>query len=146
MIPRQDPAKSYRKITTQTASPGHLVLMLYDGALAYLEKGLKGFDYTDPAESNSTISNNVLRAQAIIYDMNARLSMEAGGEVAENFRRLYCYYHRRLQEGNIKKKKSLIIEVAGHLRVLRDAWAEMLRRGGTEGEGAAEGGLNLSRA
>ena len=55
-------------------------------------------------------------AQAIIYEMNARLDMKQGGEMAENFRRLYNYFYRRLQEANLKKKKSPIEEVIGHLR------------------------------
>lgn len=144
MTQRNDPANSYRKITTQTASPGHLVLMLYDGAIAFLEKGLTGFDHSDPLDFNLTINNNVLRAQAIIYEMNARLDMEKGGELSEKFRQLYSYYYRRLQEGNMKKRKPPIAEVARHLRVLRDAWAEMLRRGGAENDSAAAGELSAS--
>ncbi len=93
-----DPWQSYRQVTAQTASPEQLVLMLYDGAISFLEKGLTGFNYTDPLEFNLTINNNVLRAQAIINEMNGRLDMQQGGEIAENFRRLYNYFHRRLQE------------------------------------------------
>src|SRR5277367_3504612 len=129
MTQRSDPWQSYRKVTTQTAPPEHLVLMLYDGAISFLERGLTGFNHSDPLEFNLTVNNNVLRAQAIIYEMNARLDMEKGGDAATNFRRLYDYFFRRLQEGNIKKTKTPIEEVIGHLRVLRDSWAEMLHRG-----------------
>jgi flagellar protein FliS len=125
---RPNPWQSYQQVTALTAPPEHLVLMLYDGALSFLEKGLTGFDYTDPCDFNQTINNNVIRAQAILCEMNARLDMENGGEISENFRRLYVYFHRRLQEGNIRKSKSPIEEVARHLRGIRDAWAEMLRR------------------
>jgi flagellar protein FliS len=130
MTQRNEPWNSYRKVSTQTASPAQLVLMLYDGAISFLERGLAGFNYTDPLEFNQTINNNVQRAQAIIYDMNARLDMQKGGEIAENFRRLYNYFYGRLQEANLKKKKPPIEEVLGHLRELREGWAEMLRRGG----------------
>jgi flagellar protein FliS len=114
--------------------------MLYDGAISFLERGLTGFNYADPLKFNQTINNNVLHAQAIIFDMNARLDMQKGGEVAQNFRRLYSYYYRRLQEGNVKKKKSPLEEVLSYLRILRDAWAEMLRSrhpAGTEAEALA---------
>ncbi|HZM03030.1 MAG TPA: flagellar export chaperone FliS [Candidatus Saccharimonadales bacterium] len=129
MNPANNPWQSYRKITTQTASPGHLVLMLYDGAIRFLERGLAGFSHSDPIEFNQTVNNNILRAQAIIHEMNARLDMERGGEVAENFRKLYSYFYRRLQEANARKKKTPLEEVIRHLRVLRDSWAEMLRKG-----------------
>jgi len=131
MTQRTDPWQSYRKVTTQTASPEHLVLMLYDGAISFLERGMAGFNSSDPLQFNLTINNNILRAQAIVHEMNARLDMEKGGEAAENFRRLYDYFHRRLQQANVKKQKSPIEEVLRHLRSLRDAWAEMLRRGQT---------------
>src|SRR5579872_6324018 len=126
---RNKPWESYRKVATQTASPGQLVLMLYDGALSFLEKSLAGFDHEDPLEFNLAINNNILRAQAIVHEMNVRLDMRRGGEAAANFRRLYNYLHRRLQEANVKKHKQPVQEVITHLRVLRDSWAEMLQQG-----------------
>jgi flagellar protein FliS len=128
-------------VSAQTASPAQLVLMLYDGAISFLERGLAGFDHADPLKFNMTINNNVQRAQAIIYEMNARLDMNKGGEVAENFRRLYNYFYKRLVEANLKKKKSPIEEVIGHLRELRDSWAEMMHRGqGSDGDSASLSG------
>jgi len=138
MTQRSDPWQSYRKVTTQTAPPEHLVLMLYDGAISFLERGLTGFNHSDPLEFNLTINNNILRAQAIIYEMNARLDMAKGGDAAVTFRRLYDYFYRRLQEGNMQKKKGPIEEVVRHLRTLRESWSEMLHRGhGTDEEQAA---------
>jgi flagellar protein FliS len=128
MTPLTNPWQSYRKITTETAAPEQLVMMLYDGAVNYLEKSLTGFEHQDPAERIQTISNNVIRAQSIIFELNSRLDMEKGAEVAENFRRLYDYFYRRLQEANIKKRKGPIEEVARHLRGIRDTWSEMLHR------------------
>jgi flagellar secretion chaperone FliS len=130
MMQRNKPWESYRKVATQTATPGQLVLMLYDGALGFLEKALAGFEHKDPLAFNQTINNNVLRAQAIIHEMNASLNMQAGGDVAQNFRRLYNYLYRRLREANRHKKREPIDETIQRLRVLRDSWAEMLRRGG----------------
>ena len=85
---RPKPWDSYRKVATQTASPGSLVLMLYDGAIGFLERALAGFDGTDPAQVNQAVNNNIMRAQAIICELNGVLNMEAGGEIAVNLRRL----------------------------------------------------------
>ena len=130
MTSRNKPWDSYRKVATQTATPGQLVLMLYDGALKFMEKALNGFEHQDPKLFNQTINNNILRAQAIIHEMNASLNMNAGGEVASNFRRLYNYFYRRLTEANRTKQKAPIEETISRLRVLRDSWAEMLSKGG----------------
>ncbi len=126
---RPKPWDSYRKVATQTASPSHLVLMLYDGAIGFLERALAGFDARDLPELNQTVNNNIVRAQAIIYEMNANLNMEAGGEISVNFRRLYNYFYSRLRDANLKKRKEPIQETLLRLKVLRDSWAEMLRRG-----------------
>lgn len=129
MHPNQKPWESYRKIAAQTAAPGQLVLMLYDGAIKFLEKALTGFAYADPQQFNQTINNNIVRAQAIIHEMNGNLNTQAGGEVADNFRRLYSYLHRRLREANMTKRREPIEEALTRLRVLREAWSEMLQRG-----------------
>ena len=129
---RPKPWDSYRKVATQTASPAHLVLMLYDGAIGFLERALAGFDAADPVQINQAVNNNILRAQAIIHEMNANLNMEAGGEISVNFRRLYNYLHARLREANLKKQREPVQEAILRLRILRDSWAEMLRRGPAE--------------
>lgn len=132
-----NPWASYRSVATQTASPGQLVLMLFDGAIRFLECALTGFAQEDVAESYQTINNNVLRAQAIIHELNISLNMEQGGDFAQTLRRLYDYFDRRLQESNLKKVPVGIEEVIGRLTTLRDAWAQMLQ--GKTWEGAREG-------
>jgi flagellar protein FliS len=126
-----NPWKSYRETATLTAPPGQIVLMLYDGAIRSLERSLPGFSNTDPAESNMTIHNNLQRAHEIIRQLNIALNMQQGGEVAENLRRLYNYFERRIWESNVKKNPAGVGEVIRHLNVLRDAWATMLANQGS---------------
>jgi flagellar protein FliS len=123
---RLNPWQSYRQVATQTASPGLLVLMLYDGAIRFLERAVAGFSAEDPLEFNQTINNNILRAQEIIAELNNSLNLQDGGEFAHTLRRLYNYMDWRLQQSNLHKQESGIREVIGRLGVLRDAWAEML--------------------
>lgn len=111
----------------QTANPGQLVLMLFDGAIKFLERARLGFQYDDPLMFNQTINDNIIRAQEIIAELNASLNMEAGGEFAKTMRRLYEYMDWRLMEANFKKEEAGIIEVIKHLTIIRDAWAEMLK-------------------
>lgn len=121
-----NPWKSYRQIATQTAPPGQLVLMLYEGAIRFLERGLAGFDLQDPAEANMTVHNNLQRAVDIIRELNVSLNMEQGGEFASTLRRLYEYFDRRIWESNMQKQPDGVKEVIRHISVLRDAWASML--------------------
>ena len=129
-MPAANPWKSYRQIATQTAPPGQLILMLFDGALRFLERGLLGFACNDPAEANMTIHNNFQRAQDIVRELNRALNLEQGGECAETFRRLYDYFERKIWESNVKKRPEGAREVIKHLTVLREAWATMLANQG----------------
>ena len=123
-----NPWKSYRQIATQTAPPGQLVLMLYEGAIRSLERSLPGFSCDDPSEANTIIHNNLQRAQDIIRELNVALNMDDGGEFASKLRGLYDYFERRIWESNLKKNAEGVGEVIRHLNVLRDAWATMLTK------------------
>ena len=129
MFARAKAWQSYRQVATQTASPGQVVLMLYDGILRFLEQAKTGFAKDDPKEFNETINNNIQRAQAIINEMNQSLNMAEGGEFALRMRGLYDYFDRRLQESNMTKTDDGILEVIKRVTVLRDAWSEMLHKG-----------------
>jgi flagellar protein FliS len=121
-----NPWQSYRQVATHTASPGKLVLQLFEGAIRFLERAQTGFAMEDPCDFNTTINNNVIRAQEIIRELDLSLDVVKGGQMAAQLRRLYDYFDRRLQESNLKKEPAGIREVIARLSVLRDAWAAML--------------------
>jgi len=121
-----NPWKSYRRIATQTAPPGQLVLMLFDGALLSLDRALLGFGCTDIGERNMAIHNNLQRAVDIIRELDSSLDLEAGGQLAATLRNLYGFFERRLIESNLKKSRGGIEEVIPMLKQIRDAWFQML--------------------
>ena len=141
-----NPWKSYRQIATQTAPPGQLVLMLYEGALRALERALPGFRSDDPAEANMVIHNNLQRAQDIIRELNLSLNMEQGGDCASTLRRLYDYFDRRLWESDLQKRSEGVEEVIRHITVLRDAWATMLNNQGLPANAATAPAYALAAA
>jgi flagellar protein FliS len=121
-----NPWQSYRQAATKTATPGQLVLMLFDGALRFLDRALIGFDLDDPLESNLAINNNILKAQDIIRELNASLNMELGGEFSATMRRLYNYYDSQLSKSNLQKDPTGVQLVIRLLTEIRNAWSEML--------------------
>ena len=125
-MPPANPWKSYRQIATQTAPPGQLVLMLFDGALRSLDRALVGFSCADVGERNAAIHNNLQRAIDIIRELNGSLDLAAGGQLADTLRNLYVFFERRLLESNSKKSRKGIDEVIPMLKQLRDAWFNML--------------------
>jgi len=138
-------ARTYQTQAVLTASPGQLVLMLYDGALRFLalaRAALEG-DQND-WQRFEVINRNLKRAQDIITELRCTLNHQSGGEIATELDRLYEYYNRRLFEANIKKNVAPVIEVEALLRDLRDGWAEMLDRRASEANSGMRGLRNVA--
>jgi len=122
-------ARAYQTQSVMTASPGQLVLMLYDGALKFLNFAEEAFNLPEDNPRRYEIINvNIQKAQNILAELRGNLNREAGGELAVTLDRLYDYYERRLFEANIKKKVEAIREVSRFIKELRDAWSEMIRK------------------
>jgi flagellar secretion chaperone FliS len=120
-------ARTYRANAVLTASPGQLVLMLYDGALKALALATQAFEETPANHSRfAVINHQLLKAQRILAELQGGLNMEEGGDFAQTMNRLYDYYNRRLFEANLRKQPDPVREVEGLLREVRNAWAEML--------------------
>lgn len=120
-------ARTYRTNAVLTATPGQLVLMLYDGALKAMALAREGFDRpADDPRRIETINQQLLKAQAILSELQGGLNMEVGGEFSRTMHRLYDYHTRRLFEANLRKQVEPVIEVERLVRDLRDAWAQML--------------------
>lgn len=101
----------------ETADQGKLIVMLYDGAIGYLEQAkgdLGGKGYSDL----------LFKAQDVITELMCSLNFEAG-DIAKSLYNLYDYINRRITQANIEKDPQPIEEVIGYLRELRGAWAEI---------------------
>lgn len=122
-------ARTYRANSVLTASPGQLVLMLFDGALRSLALAREAFARPeDDPRRIEAINRELIKAQNIVLELQGSLNHDAGGDFAREMERLYDYYARRIWEANMRKQEAPVIEVEKLLRELRDAWAEMLRQ------------------
>ena len=129
--------KTYRSNAVLTASPGQLVLMLFDGALKAMALAREAFNQPEgDARRIETINHQLQKAQNILHELQGGLHMEAGGEFSKTLYRLYDYHTRRLFEANLRKDVALVIEVEGLVGSLRDAWSEMLTKQETESQPA----------
>ncbi|MBO8167962.1 MAG: flagellar export chaperone FliS [Thermoanaerobacteraceae bacterium] len=117
-----NPYSAYQKNQVQTLSQEKLVLMLYDGAVRFITKGIKAIEERNIEEAN----NNLLRSQNIMAELMSGINWEAG-QIAGQFFQLYEYMHRRLVEANVKKNVEPAKEVLEMVKELRDTWAQMLK-------------------
>jgi flagellar protein FliS len=120
----QQSANAYRQVSVETgvasASPHHLVLMLYDGCL-------ESIGCARVAMAGGVIDikcAQISRAVRILEEgLIAGLDMQAGGEIAQNLRNLYSYAVVQLTRSNLRNDPALLNEVERLIRPLRDAWA-----------------------
>lgn len=121
-------ARAYQAQSILTASPGQLVLMMYDGALRFMAQARAALALPEEDPKRIAQTNTALiRAQAVLAELQANLDHQAGGDFSRNLDRLYDYHQRRLLEANLRKDDAIIAEVERLVRELRDGWAEMLR-------------------
>ena len=124
----------YKKAQVQTASPEQILIMLYDGAIRFLNQAKVHMQNKDIEQTHT----NIIKAQRIITEFMSSLDVEMGGEMAQNLFNLYEYLHHRLVQANIKKDEEALDEVLGHLRSLKATWEEAIKIAAKEKEEGLE--------
>jgi flagellar protein FliS len=110
--------EAYQNTSITTQSKGRLIVMLYEGAIKFCKLAVKEIEAQNWGEKGKYIN----KARDIIFELNAVLDMDAGGEIAMNLRRLYCFMDRRLSEANTKKDPERIREVIKLMEELNEGW------------------------
>jgi flagellar protein FliS len=112
---------AYRQQSILTATPGQLVVMLYDGCLRFLHQAAHAMRGGDMVESNARL----IRAEAIIDELHATLDLEQGGVVASRLQGIYVFCNRHLLDARSAQEPEMIEKVSELLAELRDAWAHI---------------------
>ena len=107
----------YRQVQINTASPGKLILMLYQGAIKALKKAGELIDRKEYGDKGYQL----IKAQDIIMELNLALDMQTG-DIAQSLNQIYLYAYRKLVLANLEVDKEAIQEVVGLLENLYEAW------------------------
>ena len=110
----------YKETQVKTANQGKLIVMLYDGAIKFLNQAKEAIETKEVEDSH----NKITRAQDIIMELVLSLNMEAG-PVAKKLYNLYLYMNQKLMEANMYKKTEPIDEVLGLLIELKEVWDQV---------------------
>ena len=120
MIPASRAAQAYRRVESESRSPLELVVMLYDGALRFVNDAREAHARRDLRARGKAISKTL----AIIGELQSTLDMERGGAVAEQLDNLYTYINSRLLDVTMKQDLTACDEVHKLLSTLREGWAQ----------------------
>ena len=113
--------QNYQQNAVLTATPGKLVVMLYDGAGRFLRQAAAAMRDGQIQRSHTTLG----RGQAIINELLVTLDHERGGEIASSLQGLYLFCNRHLIEARGEGDPEKIDTVVELLGELRDAWAQI---------------------
>ena len=110
--------KAYRENGILTQSRGQLVVMLYDGAIKFLEQAIPAIEKKDYAEKGRLIG----KAMDIVAELDCSLDFDASGELCTNLRSLYDFIRRHLVHANLKCDAQAVRDVIKLLDDLNRAW------------------------
>ena len=114
-------ANAYKTQQIMTAPPEQLTLLLYNGALRFLNESIQALEEGDMQKSH----NSNLRVQDIVREFMATLDMSM--EISKSWAALYEYIEYCLMEGNIKKDVILLHNAKSILEEMRNTWQEAMK-------------------
>ena len=120
MVDNSTANNMYLKQKIMTATPAELTLMLYEGAIKFINIAIMGIEKNDIEKAHI----NIVKAQRIVEEFRVTLNFKY--EVAKDFDTVYEYIYRRLVEANLKKDTEILEECLVHLRGMRDTWKEVM--------------------
>ena len=110
-------AIAYKEQSILTATPGQLVVMLYDGCLRFLNQAAYAMRDGDMALAGNRLS----RAEAIIDELLTTLDLEQGGVIASRLQGIYVFCSRHLIDARSQRDPEMIDKVAELLGKLRES-------------------------
>jgi len=114
----------YQEVAVQTSSPAKLVVMLYEGAIRFLNQSITAIHANDL----ETKSQSIDRAVAVIQHLQSTLDMTQGKEVAADLDRLYTYITSRILDASGKLQIAPLEEAIKLLTVLLSGWEAVARK------------------
>ena len=115
-------ANAYKNQQIMTASPEQLTLLLYNGALRFLNESIQAMEQGDIPKSH----NANLRVQDIVREFVATLDISY--EISQTWAQIYEYTEHCLIQGNIKKDVEQLQNAKSMLEEMRDAWAGAMKQ------------------
>lgn len=116
-----NPYAKYEDNNVATASREELTLMLYDGAMKFINQSILAVEEKNYVKANELNQ----RVQDIIREFQITLDFKY--EISRQLNPLYDYIVRKLVEGNMSKDAAPLSEARNLIRELRDTWKEAMK-------------------
>jgi flagellar secretion chaperone FliS len=116
-----NPYAAYQNNSVNTASPGELTLMLYNGCLKFIQLAKRGIQNKDIQLRNT----NIQKAQNIVSELIVTLNRDK--EVSKNMLALYDFINSRLVDANVNNDLKALEEAEMFIADFRDTWKQVIQ-------------------
>lgn len=116
--------RSYKTSRANTASREDLLILLYEGAIRFLERSITEFDAKNLGEHKMFLR----RGLAIIAELQSTLNFDKGGDLAVQLFDLYGFMIDQLTQANVKQDTSPIRVVITNMNTLLEGWRDAVRQ------------------
>ena len=130
--------KEYRHNEIATSSQGRLIIMMYEGAVKFVNLAIEGVDNKDLSKKGIYIN----KAHDIINELSLALDMKKGGEIAQKLESLYQFILHQLTLANIKSDRKARESILNVLTPLLEAWTKLLTKSNNNNSNNAPQNLN----
>lgn len=120
-----DPARAYRQLSVQSASPIGLIVLLFNSAIAALHKAERAAE-ANQIEVRVNELNHVLD---IVSELRSVLDFDRGGDIARQFDKFYRMAEAQILQANLQNSPEIIRELVAHFVKIRDAWQQVEGKG-----------------
>lgn len=123
-LARRKAINTYRQSSVETASPGELILLLYNEAIRSMNEAITLIEKGDVGGANSRI----LKAQDIMAELRLSLNPTLGGDIAKGLDSVYQFVYLSLVSANLKKEPEKLKSALSVMIELREGWEEAIRK------------------
>jgi flagellar secretion chaperone FliS len=114
------PHAAYRRGAVLAATPGELVVLLYDGARRFLGQAVVAMNANEIERTH----NALRRAERIVAHLDGTPDMEQG-QISEHLRSIYRFCLTHLNSARNDRDPAKIEAVSEMLGELREAWSQV---------------------
>ncbi|MGN7611468.1 flagellar export chaperone FliS [Magnetococcales bacterium HHB-1] len=110
--------RSYKTSQTQTASREDLLILLYEGAIRFLERSIA-------EKENGNLSGHkefLRKGIAIIAELQNTLDFQKGGDLSVELFKLYGFMLEYLTQANLTQDLAYVRKVIDQLGTLLEGW------------------------
>lgn len=114
--------QAYKSNSILTANGNELTIMLYDGAIKFINKAIIHIEKKELIDAHK----NIMKAQDIISELE--YSLDRRYPIANEILKLYEFIHNLLIEANIEKNKEKLEQANNLIREFRDTWQQLCKK------------------